>query len=193
MTRRNFLTSLLSAFLGVLGLAFFSKSKQWIYNFAILFKPRLDPLSPTGTLSINEMENVVAFGEVVIGKRTLSETEKGYLSQHISNRTKNTQGFFAVYRSTANLLARLAPGSDFSSLSLEQRLKILISHGLINNDVQAREYFYLFHRQELTVRTLAIPDVIHGYYVSPAGWAVVSYETFPGRCGDLSRYTRAEI
>src|SRR2546421_591140 len=39
------------------------------------------------------------------------------------------------------------------------------------------------------VRTRVVPDLIAGYYASPAGWAVVGYDVFPGRCGDLARYT----
>src|SRR2546422_7827598 len=31
----------------------------------------------------------------------------------------------------------------------------------------------------------ALPIFLAGYYGSPAGWAVVGYATFPGRCGDL--------
>jgi hypothetical protein len=42
------------------------------------------------------------------------------------------------------------------------------------------------------VRTRVIPDLIEGYWGSPAGWAAVGYEAFPGRCGDLTRYTRSE-
>ena len=39
------------------------------------------------------------------------------------------------------------------------------------------------------VRTRVVPNLIAGYYASPAGWAVVGYDVFPGRCGDLARYT----
>jgi len=42
------------------------------------------------------------------------------------------------------------------------------------------------------VREKAVPDLINGYWRSPAGWAAVGYGVFPGRCGDLTRYTRPE-
>ena len=42
------------------------------------------------------------------------------------------------------------------------------------------------------VLTRAVKDLIGGYYSYPAGWATVGYDTFPGRCGDLMRYTRPE-
>jgi hypothetical protein len=193
MTRRNFLTSLLSLFVGILGLTFLSRPKQWVYNFAILFRPRLDPLSPTGALSDAGMETVVAFGEALVGERPFSETEKGYLSRHIDHQTKTAPGYFSVYRATAKLLQRLSPSGEFSKLSLGDRLKLVTRHGLLSYDVQAREYLLPFHREELIARTLAVPDLIGGYYASPAGWAVVHYETFPGRCGDLSRYTREDV
>jgi hypothetical protein len=37
-----------------------------------------------------------------------------------------------------------------------------------------------------------VRDLVGGYYNSPAGWAVVGYAHFPGRCGDLGRYVRPE-
>ena len=43
-----------------------------------------------------------------------------------------------------------------------------------------------------TIRTQAAPDLIGAYYASASGWEVVGYSTFPGRCGDLSRYTAPE-
>ena len=193
MTRRSFLTSLLSLFVGILGLTFLSRSKQWIYNFAILFRPRLDPLSPTGALSASDMETIVAFGEALVVETPFSETEKGYLSRHIDHRTKNTPGFFSVYRLTADFLQCLVPSGEFSKLPLGERIKVLTRHDLLSYDVQAREYLSPFHREELMARTLAVPDLIVGYYASPAGWAVVRYETFPGRCGDLSRYTHPDV
>jgi hypothetical protein len=193
MTRRNFLISLLAFFLGILGLASLSRPKQWVYNFATRFRPRLDPLSPTGTLSESAMDHVIAFGEALIGERPFSETEKGYLSRHIDHRTKNTPGFFSVYRTTANLLQNIVSSGEFTELPVLERVKLLKRHDLLSYDVQAREYLSPFHREELITRTLAVPDLIGGYYASPTGWAVVRYETFPGRCGDLSRYKRSDV
>jgi hypothetical protein len=193
MTRRNFLRSLVSFLLAVLALASFSRPKQWVYNFANRFRPRLDPLSPRGTLSKHEIDALVAFGETLIGEKPFSEAEKEYLRGHIDYQTKNTPGFFSAYRLTANLLQDMTSSGEFVKLAVRERIDLLKRHDLLSYDVQAREYLSPFHRQELTTRTLIIPDLIGGYYASPAGWAVVRYDTFPGRCGDLSLYTRPEV
>jgi hypothetical protein len=192
MTRRNFLRSLVSFFLAVLALVSLSRPKQWVYNFATRFRPRLDPLSPPGTLSENEMGFIIAFGETLIAENPFSETEKGYLRRHIDYRTKKTPGFFSVYRMTANLLQDITSNGEFAKFSIAERINLLKRHDLLSYDVQAREYLSPFHRQELITRTLAVPDLIGGYYASPAGWAIVRYDAFPGRCGDLSRYTRPD-
>ena len=44
----------------------------------------------------------------------------------------------------------------------------------------------------LAIRSRVIPDLIEGYWSSPAGWAAVGYTTFPGLCGSLARYTRSD-
>jgi hypothetical protein len=192
MTRRSFLTALWSGLLGVLALVFLWQPKQWMYDLGTFFRPRLDPRSPRGTLSDGEMVNLVAFGEALVEGRLLSNDERGHLSGHIYDRAKNTPGFFSLYRMTASLLDRLAQ-TGFSTLPLDDRVKILTRYGLTSYDVRSREYLSPFQRQELTVRTLVLPDLISGYYRSPAGWAVVRYDAFPGRCGELSRYTRPEV
>jgi hypothetical protein len=58
--------------------------------------------------------------------------------------------------------------------------------------VSTAECLLPFRREELTVRALAVPELIAGYYRCAAGWAVVGYVAYPGRCGDPRRYTRAE-
>jgi hypothetical protein len=192
MTRRGFLATLGSVSLGTLALVFSGRPKQWIYDFGTFFRPRLDPRSPRGTLSSGEMRSLVAFGEALVGGRLFSNDEKSHLSRHIDDRAKNTPGFFSLYRMTASLLDYLAE-SDFSTLPVESRIRILTRYELTSYDVRSREYVSPFRRQELKLRTLVVPDLIDGYYRSPAGWAVVGYESFPGRCGDLSRYTHSEV
>jgi hypothetical protein len=190
MTRRVFLGSLLSVILGTLILIFILRPRQIIYNFAVFFKPRLDSSSATGSLSEKQMENLVAFGEALLEEQSMPEERRNDLIRHIDHRARNTPGFFLLYGMTADLLDRLA-GMQFSKLPLTDCLNLITRNRLMVHDVKAREYLSPFHRQELTVRTLAVPDLITGYYSSPAGWAVVGYHSFPGRCGDLSSYTRA--
>jgi hypothetical protein len=72
------------------------------------------------------------------------------------------------------------------------RATLVIRYHLGSSDVQPGEPLGPLPEQARAVRTQAVPDLIGGYYRSPAGWAVVEYRTFPGRCGDLARYTGPE-
>ena len=63
---------------------------------------------------------------------------------------------------------------------------------LTSSDVQPDEHLGLFPDDTRLVRTRALPDLIGGYYGSPAGWAAVGYGAFQGKCADLVRYTRPE-
>ena len=190
MTRRRLLTLLL-LILGAVVIPFLWRPWRLIQLVADAFKPRIDPSSATGALSDDEMASVVAFAEVLVEERTLSPAERGYLIEHVTDRTRSTPGYLALYRTTATLLDRLARTS-FAALDLRGRADVMIRHRLTVSEVRIREYLLPFRRPELLVRALAVPDLIHGYYRSPAGWAVVGYAAFPGRCSNLIRYTRRE-
>ncbi len=189
MTTRKFLKVLSVAVVGILS---FGYLRRHLHDLAVSFRPRLSLQSPTGRFSEAEMENLVAFGEVLVDGRSLSGVERTHLRRHLGYRTENDPGFLSLYRMTAALLDRLAE-TRFSTLSREERANVLGNHGLTSYRFKAREYLFPFRRQELRVRALAVPDIIAGYYRSPAGWAVVRYETFPGQCGNLSRYTAPEV
>ncbi|MBI3455596.1 MAG: hypothetical protein HY002_07395 [Candidatus Rokubacteria bacterium] len=137
------------------------------------------------------MENLVAFAEMLVEGKVLSPTERGHIIEHIEDRVRSGPRYLALYRMTARLLDRLS-GNRFATLDLRERTEVMVRHRLTPDDVGTREYLVPSHRQELAVRALAVPDLIEGYYRSPAGWAVVAYGAFPGRCSDLIRYTRAE-
>jgi hypothetical protein len=154
-------------------------------------RPRLDSSSPTGVLSDQEMGNVVAFAEVLVDGASLPSASRDDLIEHVNDRTRTTPGYLPLYRRTAALLDRLA-GARFVTLGLEARAAVLTRHRLTAYDVRTREYLLPFRRTELAVRSLVVPDLIAGHYGSAAGWAVVGYQAFPGRCSDLTRYTRPE-
>jgi hypothetical protein len=89
--------------------------------------------------------------------------------------------------STARLLDRLA-GTRFATLDLPTRREIVERHRLHRRALAADEP----DRDTDEVRGIIVPDLIRAFWSSPAGWAVVGYAAFPGRCGDLARYTGAE-
>jgi hypothetical protein len=151
----------------------------------------LDPAPGTGSLSTPEMEDLVAFGEVVVEGRTFAPAERRYLLEHIEDRTRRSPGDLARYRAAAKTLDRMA-AKRFASLELRERLDLTARHGLAGWRRQPQDDPSLSSPEIRTLRTRIVPDLIRGYYASPAGWAVVGYESFPGRCGDLARYTRPE-
>ena len=152
----------------------------------------LGPPTPRGTLSRPELEDLLAFAEVLVEGRPLSPLERGYLLDHIEYRANRGGGYYlSLYRATVGLLNRLA-GAPFSSLDVAQRIVLMTRHRLTSSDVRPRENLGAFPEEVRAVRTRAVPDLIGGYYGSPAGWAVVRYGAFPGRCGDLARYTSPE-
>ena len=190
MTRR-------SAFLAVgVGLAavalwLFLRPWQRLWRWAEALRPRLDASSPSGSLSEQEMKTVLAFGEVLVAGAVLPPAERGYLAEHIDDRTQRRPGYLSLYRATADTLDRLAQ-ARFAALAVADRVGLMLRYRLTVPEVRAREHLLPFRRRELAIRALAVPDLIAGYYASPAGWGAVGYAVFPGRCSDLVRYTRAE-
>jgi hypothetical protein len=155
-------------------------------------RPQLDASSPTGALPDRERDTLVAFGESLAVGRRFSPAERRAFIEEVDDQTRTTPGQLAVYRMTAGLLDRLTRES-FATLDIRDRAELLARHALTSYPVRTRECLLAFRRQELAVRALATPALIVAYYRSAAGWAVVGYDTFPGRCGDPLRYTRAEV
>lgn len=145
--------------------------------------------SPAAQLSAAEIEDLVAFGEVVVEGRRLPPAERRHLLEHLETRTAGRPDDVARYRAAATSLARLA-GRRFAALDLEERMEVVARHGLAGPSGRPEEDP---GPEELrALRRQIVPDLVRGYYGSPAGWAVVGYASFPGRCGELIRYTRPE-
>ena len=155
------------------------------------FPTALDPPSTPGTLSSVELEDLIAFAEVLVEGRTLTRAERGYVVEHIEDRIRRSPEYLSLYRTTARTLERLA-GQRFASLEIRERIEFAARHRLTYQRVLAGEDLGPLADEVRALRTRAVGDLVEGYYRSPAGWAVVGYATFPGRCGDLTRYTHPE-
>jgi hypothetical protein len=142
-------------------------------------------------LSRSELDDLIAFAELLVEGRTLSPVERGHLVLNVEERVAREQDYLALYRTTVGLLERLT-GRRFSTLDTRERIELVTRHRLISTDVRPGEDLGPFHDDMRLVRTRALRDLIADYYSSPAGWAVVGYDSFPGTCGDLARYTRPE-
>jgi hypothetical protein len=190
MTRRRLLAGLVALLAGLM-LLLAARGQRWLSWLVDALRPRLDPHAPTGPLSPEEMAAVVAFAEILVEGRPLSLVERGYVVEHVDERVRTQPGYLALYRASAAELDRVA-ATRFAPLSSETRLGVVLRHRLVVSDVRRRELFGLTRRSALALRALAVPDLLWGYYLSPAGWAVVGYATFPSRCADLVRYTMRE-
>lgn len=191
MTRRRLLGVL--ALVVCLGLATFLWRPPSARRIIVrLLRPRLDTRTPTGVLTASEMEDLVAFAGVLAAERALTAAERPDVIEHVEERTRNRSGYLSLYRMTVAVLARLSGGAAFASLAPEQRVAVVARHRLGPLGADRMAYLWPFDRDRLAVRVLAVPDLIHAYYASASGWAVVGYSVFPGRPSDLRRYTRPE-
>src|SRR6266540_3644177 len=188
MTRRELLQAFRVVLQGAVALAFPACASRREAGGAL----PLDSSSPTARLSGDEIENLVGLAEVLVQGRTLSPSERAHLVESINERTLSTPGYLSLYRLTASLLDRLAQ-TRFANLSLPQRAEIVLRHRLVpDGEPGTSSPPPSSPEPEVAVRALAVPELIASYYRSPAGWAVVGYESFPGRCSSLDRYTRPE-
>jgi hypothetical protein len=151
------------------------------------FSPQVRASDPRSNLSRAEIEDLVAFGEVLVEGRTLGAAEQAYLVEHIEDRARRSSGTLAAYRTMVGTLERLA-GGRFASLEIDERIGLVARHRLATSQVWPGEAL----APARIPRTRIVHELIRSYYDSAAGWAVVGYQAFPGRCGALTRYTRPE-
>jgi hypothetical protein len=146
----------------------------------------------SGSLSAAELDDLLAFGEVLVEGSTLSPAARGFLREHIEDRVQRAGEYLALYRRAVGTLERLG-GRPFARLDLPERIELVARHRLGDTRLAEDDTAGPFPRETREIRKRVAEDLIGGYYGSPAGWALVGYQTsFPGRCGDLTRYTRAE-
>ena len=138
-----------------------------------------------------ELEDLAAFGEVLVEGRALPAAQRRHLLEYVETRTAESPRYLALYRTAVSTLDRLAV-RPLAHLTIDERSALVARHGLAAWHLRAGEEPAAVPDDVYALRTRVVPDLIRGYYASPAGWAVVGYEAFPGRCGELARYTRPE-
>jgi len=139
-------------------------------------------------LSPAELETLVSFGESIVEGRALSTEAHVTLTEVIADAVDRAPDRVGLYRSAARLLDRLA-GGRLAGLSLADRATLITRHRL---DIRVVEDEAALPDDARFVRASLAPELIVGYWRSAAGWTSIGYHTFPGRCGDLARYTRPE-
>jgi hypothetical protein len=190
LTRRGLLRSVILAF-GLDPASVLGPLRRWVQDVRPGRPGEAGAASSAANLSSSELDDLIAFAELLVEGRPLSPTERGHLVQNIEERVARERDYLVLYRTTVRLLERLA-GRRFSSLDLPQRVQLITRHRLDSTDVRPGDDLRPFPNDTRAVRTRAVRDLIADYYGSPAGWAVVGYEAYPGKCGDLSRYTQPE-
>ena len=176
MTRRNLLWRLLL----ILG----ASAVRWL-------APVSGAAAQAATLASAEVDDLVAFAEVLVEGRTLGALERSYLVAHIEDRVARRADSVALYRAALGTLERLA-GRRMAALDLRERIDLVTRHRLGIRLVRPDEDLGPLADDVRRLRTRVAPDLVAGYYGSPAGWKTVGYDTFPGQCGDLTRYVRRE-
>lgn len=140
-------------------------------------------------LTADEVETLVALAESAADDRPLSPEWRRDLAQEITESARDNTDERAAYRTAAALVDRLA-GRRFAGVDFAERVALVTRQGLHVSGVPPGEPPGDFPEERQAVRTRAIPALIAAYWRSPAGWAAVDYDAFPGRCSDLTRYTR---
>jgi hypothetical protein len=140
------------------------------------------PLSP------DELDDLAALAGILVAEGPLAPDEREHVLDHVRHRAAAAAHHASVYRQAVRRLERLG-GARFAALSPRRQLDLVRRHlgspALPPADAA---------RGDAGSRALVIAarDLIAGYYRSPAGWAAVGAGAYPGRCGDLDRYTRPE-
>ena len=145
------------------------------------------PPTDSQPLSSTERRTLVDLAEVLGGGRPLLPIEREDILSHITQRETASSEMLAVYRETAALLNRLAE-VPFSALPFSKRRELVARQ----NHVPFRRGTQLSDDAAHTKSVTVALDLIAAYYGTSVGWAVVGYGVFPGRCGDLVRYTHPE-
>lgn len=190
LSRRGLIRSVILA-LGIDPARVLDPVPRWARDLRAGGRAAAEAAVAPGGLSTSELDDLVAFAELLVEGRPLSPPERAHLVENIEERTARERDYLALYQTTVSLLKRLA-GRRFASLDVPRRIDLIQRHRLNSADVDPDEKLGPFADDVRAVRTRALRDLIADYYGSPAGWAVVGYDAFPGRCGDLERYTRDE-
>jgi hypothetical protein len=138
-------------------------------------------------LSDPETDALVALGEVLVRGRRFSPSERSDLVSYLAESAGRDADARALYRRAAVVLDRLA-GGRFANLALGDRAALVSRHRLDLRAGRPDADGDTFP-EAAEVRSRLVPDLIGGYWASSSGWAAVGYQVFPGRCGNLTRYT----
>ncbi len=161
--------------------------------------PRLDGAAPTGVLAADEMRTIVALGRVLIPDDETPGARATWVERYVNERTARHPGYLPEYKAAVALLdaaaAQVAPSRPrFHQLTLEQGGEVM--EDLFGRRGSASRWWRRVERilpagqRKQRCWSFVIEDLLSGFYSTPAGWAVVGYDNYPGVPGDPRAYTR---
>ena len=164
-----------------------------------LIQPGLDTTYPLGILQDTEMRNIAALGKTVVAPESMPPVN--FFHDYVNAVTQSQRGFLKEYQRAAALLNATSAGlfgqgeaQQFADLPLSRCDKVLQSllwqYSGVDRIVPKVEKLAA-SRDALALRMYVMGPLIEHYYRSPYGWAVVAYESSPGRPPlDARAYTR---
>jgi len=163
----------------------------------------VDPGTGTGPLSADMEGRLWSLAVVLLPSRIKPEGRSA-VEEHLRWRALESPGYRAAFEQGLALLdqetrKRFPQQVRFQDLSREQANQVLTSL-LAGIDPYPRfrqvprEVLLSFVDQgrlaRFHFRRHLVSEILHAYYQSGAGWALVGYEAYPGRCGGPGFYSR---
>lgn len=164
-----------------------------------LIQPTLDTTYPLGLLNNEEAHTITALGDVLVSPRSVPPPE--FFREYVDSITQSRPGFLKEYRLAAALLNEvsahvLSRKSERSFAQLERAERDEVLRALLwrysgQDSIRPKLEKLTAGRDALALRAYVMQPMIEYYYRTQYGWAVVGYESFPGRPPrDPRAYTR---
>jgi hypothetical protein len=163
----------------------------------------VDPSTGTGPLSPDLEGRLWALAIVLLPSR-IDPQGRSAVEEHLKWRALESPGYRAAFTQGLALLdqetrTRFPKQARFGDLSREEANQVLASllagiepHPRLRQ--VPREVLLSFLDQgrlgRFHFRRHLVGEILHAYYQSGAGWALVGYEAYPGRCGGPGFYSR---
>ena len=183
MDRRKFLA--IAAGVVAVGIASLSTLTSGLRGFraalSAIVNPRLDPRSPVGLLTTEEMNTLIALSDVLVPAITPASHDD-LVRDHVNSRTSATPGYLREYRNAVKLLEGRR-SNRFAALPIGEREEIvgalLWKYGARDRKMHRLEQVFV-SKARRAFRTFVAKDLIEALYGSPVGWAIVGYSHYPG-------------
>lgn len=154
-----------------------------------MLDPELDLSSPPGVLDEADARTIAALGETLAAPQSVPPQE--FFLEELNRLTQTQAGYLKEFQRAAALLNATAgklfgeqTARRFESLSRKDRdavLDRLLWRYRGGEHARSRLEKVAASREALALRRFVMRPLIEHYYRSPYGWAVVGYESYPGR------------